>query len=163
MILQKKRGHAAITSRMDLLQVASPLQEAKHNSEIFGVTERHIYTRIAGTKRSRLKAIATFVRNNSKNGPGGGVVCFVLNDPGWQREDREKDGLETIFIEILVKNARPLHVCVLYRLPDNSKYLDRNFESDFSDMVNISVSENKELILVGDLSTDYLNTSKTKK
>ena len=53
-------------------------------------------------------------------------------------------------------------VCVLYRPSDTSKYLDRNFESDFSDMVNTSVSENKELILMGDLNADYLNTSKNK-
>ena len=104
-----------------------------------------------------------FVRKDRKNGSGGGVGCFIRNDLGWQRrEDLEKDSLETILIEIFVKNARPLLVCVLYRPPDTSKYLDRNFEIVFRYVVNTSVSENKELILMGDLNTDYLNTSKDK-
>lgn len=53
-------------------------------------------------------------------------------------------------------------ICILYRPPDTSRRLERNFESDFSDMINISVSENEQLILMGDWGAEYLNNSKHK-
>ena len=137
-------------------------QETKHKIDIFGFTETHLHNDIRD-EEIKIEGY-TFVRNDRKNGSGGGVGCFIRNDLGWQRrEDLEKDCLETIWIEIVVKNARPLLVCVLYRPPDTSKYLDRNFESNFSDIINTIVSKNKKLILMGDLNADYLNTSKTKR
>ncbi|XP_065071070.1 uncharacterized protein LOC135695815 [Rhopilema esculentum] len=137
------------------------LQETKHNIDFFGVTETHLHKDIRD-EESKIEGYE-FLRNDRKNGSGGGVGCFIRNDLGWQRrEDLENDSLEAIWVEIFVKNSRPLLVCVIYRPPDTSKYLDRNFESEFSDMINTSISENKELILMGDLNADYLNTSKNK-
>jgi hypothetical protein len=58
----------------------------------------------------------TFVRNDRKTDPGGGVGCFIRNDLGWQRRtDLENDGVEAIWLEMFNnKNARTLLVCNIY-------------------------------------------------
>ena len=105
----------------------------------------------------------TFIQNNRNTGPGGGVGCFIRNDIGWQRrKDLENDGVEAIWLEIFVKNARSLLVCNIYRPPITSKHLIPEFETIFEDMISNSICENKETILLGDMNADYLQQSKDK-
>ena len=47
-------------------------------------------------------------------------------------------------------------ICVLYRPPDNSKHLDKNFESSLDDMLSLAANECKEIILLGDSNVNYL-------
>ena len=137
------------------------LQETKHKIEILGVTEAHLHKNIMD-EEIKIEGY-TFVRKDRKSGLGGGVGCFIRNDYHWQRcEDLDEEGIEGIWIQIFVKNTRPMFICMVYRPPDTSKYLDQNFASIFHDTININASENKELILMGDLNVDYLDNSNHK-
>ena len=91
-------------------------------------------------------------------GTWGGVGCYIRNDIHWQRrEDLEQKGIEAMWIEILVKNSKSFLVCIIYRPPDSSKYLDRNFEEKFDDMITTAMAENKETIIAGDMNCNYLD------
>ena len=50
-------------------------QETKHNIDIFGVTETHLHKDIRD-EEVKIEGY-TFVRNDRKNGSGGGVGCFI--------------------------------------------------------------------------------------
>ena len=47
----------------------------------------------------------------------------------------------------------------MYRPPNSSKYLNRNFQCVFNDFITTAMSENKEFILSGDLNCGYLKRS----
>ena len=62
-----------------------------------------------------------------------------------------------MWVEILVKNFKSLLVCIIYRPPDSSEYLDRNFEEKFDDMITTTMVEKKETIIGGDMNCHYLD------
>ena len=137
------------------------LKETSGKIDILGISETHLNSDIM-SEEVKLDGY-TFIRNYRKTGSGGGVGCFIRNDLGWQRQtDLEKDGIESIWLEIFIKNAKSLLVCNIYKPPNTSKHLHPEFETIFENMMNTSVCENKETILLGDMNTDYLQQSKDK-
>ena len=46
--------------------------------------------------------------------------------------------------------------CTLYKPPDSSKHLDKNFTSKLDEMITMIHHENKETIIAGDLNCNYL-------
>ena len=104
-----------------------------------------------------------FVRKDRETRIGGGVGCFIREDIKWQRRiDLESAGLETLWLEIFVKNSKSLLICILYRPPNSSKHLHKDFESILQDMLSTGVCEDKETILLGDLNVDYLRQQNNK-
>ena len=86
--------------------------------------------------------------------------CYIRNGIAWQRrKDLEKESVEAIWLEVLLKKSSPLLVCNIYRPPDTSRYLVNNFENLFKGMLDDTVYENKDTILLGDINVDYHNTS----
>lgn len=61
-----------------------------------------------------------------------------------------------------MKNSKSLLICILYRPPNSSKYLHKDFESILQDMLSTGVCEDKEAILLGDLNLDYLRQQNSK-
>ena len=121
---------------------------------IFGITETHLN----GSIKDKEIHITGYdiVRNDSKRGSGGGVCVYVRNDLSWHRRpDLKNEKIEAIWIEMLIPKSRPILMCVMYRPPDTSKYLNKDFDTLFSDMMSVSTDENKKLILAGDLNCDY--------
>lgn len=100
----------------------------------------------------------TFERKDRIRGSHGGVLCYIRSDIIYvRRSDLENTDIEAIWIEILVKNSSSILICIMYRPPDSSKYLYKDFDSSFDDMISLAVSENKESILSGDLNCNYLS------
>ena len=46
--------------------------------------------------------------------------------------------------------------CTLYKPPDSTKHLDKNFTSKLDEMITMIHHENKETIIAGDLNFNYL-------
>ncbi len=139
-------------------QIRLLLTETGYNIHIFQVTESHLDDSIPDS----LVSVCGYnvLRRDRKGGPGGGVCIYIRNDLNYLRRlDLEKDEIETLVIEIFIKYSKSLLVSVVYRPPDCSKYLNRNFDHVFADFVATAVSENKEFILSGDLNCDYLKRS----
>ena len=62
--------------------------------------------------------------------------------------------IENIFFDILLHRTKPILVGVLFRPPDQSRFLER-LSSAIS---NSSNSDNQEVYIVGDLKINLLNT-----
>ena len=85
------------------------------------------------------------------------VRNHVLVDVNYERrKNLEIKGIEAIWIEVSFTNANPILICLMYRPPDSSEYLDKNFLTYFDNMIETVDYENKETILTGDFNWNYL-------
>ena len=155
-VLAKMQGlkiiHQNINGLMRKLgMVGILLKETDRAIDIFAITETHLSRDIKD--RELTLDNYTFVKKDRETGIGGGVGCFIREDIKRQRRiDLESAGLETLWLEIFVKNSKSLLICILYRLPNSSKHLHKDFESILQDMLSTGVCEDKETIL----NVDYL-------
>ena len=83
---------------------------------------------------------------------------FISKTLKWQRRyDLERDGLESIWIEIFPPNAKSFLLSTIYRPSDRSKYVFKNFNTLLNDTLTIILSERKECIIMGDTNISYLD------
>ena len=91
--------------------------------------------------------------------PGGGIGAYVKDGiPYIRREDLECEDLEMMWLEISFKNTKSFLISVIYRPPDTSKHLCKNFIERITDKLQAIQIENKETIIIGDINRDYANT-----
>ena len=128
-----------------------------NNMDILTLSETHI-TSHAGNDNNSLYEIPgyKFISKNRSNGKCGGVAMYVTDRMSWtRREDLENDNIEAIFIEVHQKNAKSFLVGSVYRPPDGSAYLHKDFNQHFQDMLATINSMSIELILLGDINSDF--------
>ncbi|XP_057299216.1 uncharacterized protein LOC130629859 [Hydractinia symbiolongicarpus] len=73
-----------------------------------------------------------------------------------RRHDLEINEIEGIWLEICPKNAKSYLLSVIYRPPDNSKYLNKDFSYLLSDVLSLTLDGIKVVIILGDLNVDFL-------
>ncbi|XP_057299217.1 uncharacterized protein LOC130629860 [Hydractinia symbiolongicarpus] len=99
----------------------------------------------------------TFIHKSRKFGKGGGVAFYVADHVIYKRRhDLEINEIEGIWLEICPKNAKLYLLSVIYRPPDNSKYLNKDFSPFLSDVLSLTLDGIKEVIILGDLNVDFL-------
>ena len=126
------------------------LKETDRAIDIFAITETHLSRDIKDGELNLDNY--TFVRKDREIGIGGGVGCFIREDIKWQRRiDLESAELETLWLEIFVKNSKSLLI--------NLNFIS---ESILQDMLSTGVCEDKETILLGDLNVDNLRQQNKK-
>ena len=81
-----------------------------------------------------------------KDGGGGGVGIFIRTKLDYKRR---KD-LEIDDIEIYPKIPKSFVVGTLYRPPDSSQYLSKNFDTILSNL--LKETDSKEVIILGDFN-----------
>ena len=92
-----------------------------------------------------------------KNGPGGGVGLYIRDQiPFAEREDLDDPDIEGIWIEIFPDSTKSFVFCVAYRPPDTSEYLPKEFTTKLCQKVKIVNNEKKDVIIMGDLNSNYL-------
>ena len=64
--------------------------------------------------------------------------------------------IECIWLEILLPKAKSFLIGIIYRPPDSSKHLSKNFEQKLDDILSNVSAENKESIITGDINCNYL-------
>ena len=102
-----------------------------------------------------------FISKCRVNGKGGGVGIYIANKLNWiRRSDLELEGIECIWIELIIKKSSNILVSSFYRPPESSEYLPKNFNSLFSDMLMKVSIENKESVILRDINADYLDKKK---
>ena len=156
-----KRGlkifHQNVNGVLDKLDKISLLllNHANKNIQIFGVSETHLCTT---TNNTVINVEGyTIERKDRDKGVYGGVLCYIRDDINYQRRyDLEVAGIECIWIELLIFKSSSILVCIAYKPPDSSKYIDKSFTTKFQDMISTTIVENKETIISGDLNCDYL-------
>lgn len=99
----------------------------------------------------------TFIRCDRYNGQGGGVWLYIKDGIDYiRRNDLENTDTESIWIEIKIKNSKPIIFGNIYRPPDSSQHLLKNFDIVLSKTLKNVDNENKESIIMGDLNVNYL-------
>ena len=92
-----------------------------------------------------------------KNGPGGGVGLYIRDQiPFAEREDLNDPDIDGIWIEIFPDSTKSFVFCVAYRPPDTSEYLPKEFTTKLCQKVKIVNKEKKDVIIMGDLNSNYL-------
>ena len=100
-----------------------------------------------------------FIKRNRTTGTGGGVAMYINSGISFKRRfDLENDNLENIWVEVFIKHSKSILISCLYRPPEGSNYLLRNFNELFENNINkaSTMHNNKEIIVLGDLNVCYL-------
>ena len=70
----------------------------------------------------------SFIRRDRKSGHGGGVGLYIRDGINFARRiDLENDETESLWVEIRLKNTKPFISGTIYKPPDSSKHLSKNF------------------------------------
>ena len=61
---------------------------------------------------------------SDRNRHGGGVACYIRSDISFNVRGDFSSEIENIFLDILLPKTKPILIGILYRPPDQSKFLD---------------------------------------
>ena len=86
---------------------------------------------------------------------GGGIGIFLKQEIKFKRKYDLENHLESLWIEICLKNSKSVLIGCHYRPPEGSKYLINNFSEVFEEQLTNVVKTNKEIIILGDFNIDY--------
>ena len=142
-----------IVKKLD--QIKHFIAKCNKNIHIFGVTESHTN---ASTQDSELDIDGYHTDTKRQNNRTWRRYCLFYSKGSKlaSRTDLERDGIECIWIELFLEKSRSILICIIYKPPDSSKHIDKNFITIFEDMLSTSVNQNKETIIAGDLNCNYL-------
>ena len=90
------------------------------------------------------------------NRHGGGVACYIRNDISFNPRGNFSSKVENIFLDMLLPKTKPILIGILYRPPDQSKFLDK---------LSMAISETdnfdaQEVYILGDLNINLINNQK---
>jgi len=125
------------------------------NIKIFGVSE----SLLKATTPSAVLNIRGYSFERRDRGKNGGGVCVYIKEgiDYIRRPDLENPETECIWLEIILKHSKSYLIGILYRPPDNSKHLHKNFLEKLSNTLSIIGNSNKETIILGDINANYLD------
>ena len=104
-----------------------------------------------------------FIKRSRKNGIGGGVGMYIRNGINFTvRNDLKDDDIEAVWIEIFPKSAKSFIFCIIYKPPESSKHLSKDFATKLSQKIETITNERKETIIMGDLNSNYLDNNNQK-
>jgi len=97
-----------------------------------------------------------FTQKRRQSGKGGGVGVYISENIKWKRrEDLENELLENIWIEICPEKAKHFLVCCMYRPPDQSVHLNKNWQKYFKQQLETVNDLSLEVIIMGDFNINY--------
>ena len=92
-------------------------------------------------------------------GKGGGVGVFISSKVPWdRRQDLEDKELEILCIEVWPsrKHSKGILIAIMYRPPDRSKYLRKDFNTRLNSMLTKATEECKETLILGDANVNFI-------
>ena len=99
----------------------------------------------------------SFISRPRKSGKGGGVGAYILDGISWdRRDDMENENVEAIWLEIRPSHSISFLLCIMYRPPESSKYLSKDFNVHLHEMLAKASEKSQETILLGDLNVNFL-------
>ena len=94
------------------------------------------------------------VIRQDRNRNGGGVALYIHENIAFNpRPDLAVDGMESVWVELLLPKSKGILVGVMYRPPNDSNFLS-NLELSLS-----KISEGSEFYILGDMNIDFSRTS----
>ena len=129
------------------------------NMDVLTLSEVHLQQRKADEDPEALYSMPrySFVNKLRKSGKGGGVAAYISDKLTFNRcLDLKNDELECIWLELKPRKSSSYLIGVIYRPPDLSKYLPKNFNNSVDEMLKQSCESSLETILMGDVNVNYL-------
>ena len=125
------------------------------NKKIFGITETLLSS---STPNSFLQIRRYTFERKDRIKAGGDTGIYIKEGITYlRRNDLECDETEAIWLEIMVERGNSFLIGIMYRPPNTSKHLNKNFEQKLANILdNISLL-NKETIILGDLNCNCLD------
>ena len=128
-----------------------------HKIQILSLSETHLSTN--DEPQAQIDGYS-FISKPRKSAKGGGVGAYISSSvPYHRRLDLELDDIECLWIEVLFPKSKGFLIGFIYRPPDSSKHLPKNFNCKLKSMLTNISSENKECILTEDMNCNYLVNS----
>ena len=85
---------------------------------------------------------------------GGGILIYISNNLNYsRRNDLESHEIESVWLEIELKNSKPFLICSFYRPPSSPI----EWYEKFSMQIEKSLSLTDEINLMGDINVDLKN------
>ena len=72
------------------------------------------------------------------NRHGGGVACYIRSDISFNVRGDFSSEIENIFLDILLPKTKPILIGILYRPPDQSRFLDNYQRPYHKDVVSMN-------------------------
>ena len=86
----------------------------------------------------------------------GGLAIYIKDSLSCTlRDDLQVDGIEALLLEVKCQKQKPFLLAYTYRPPSSTQGWTVDFEQGLENLY----SENKEIILIGDLNINLLDTS----
>ncbi|XP_057305372.1 uncharacterized protein LOC130642299 [Hydractinia symbiolongicarpus] len=101
----------------------------------------------------------TIVHQNIRDrvSPGRGVGAYISNSLNYVRSlDLETYDVECIWLQKFSDYTKSFIVSILYRPPNTSKHLNKNFNNNLQKTLPKMNNGNKELIILGHINCNYL-------
>ena len=119
----------------------SELLQSFPGIDILSLSETHIEAGLEQEEAIYDMPGYSFISRPRRSGKGGGVGAYNVDGIGWdRRHDLENDNTEAIWLEIRPKDSKTFLVGIMYRPPDSSKYLSKDFNIHLNNMLS-KVSE----------------------
>ena len=106
------------------------------NLTVIGITETKLDNSTGDSEISIDKNCAIRCDQNRKD---GGVICYVTNKICYNNKSCISKQIENIFIELLIPKTKPITVGIVYKTPDQTRFLE--ILSDSLDSLNMLSEE----------------------
>ena len=93
---------------------------------------------------------------SDRNRHGGGVACYIKNDVAFRSRGGFFNEIENLFFNILLPKTKPILVGIVYRPPDQSRFLERLTSA----IINTNDFNNQEVYMLGDFKMNLINNKK---
>ena len=102
----------------------------------------------------------TFIKNNRKNGLGGGVGIFLKNGLNYKlRDDLQNSHTESIWLEIFAFKTKSILFGCHYCPRESLKYSSNDLDQLILEQLETVNRLNKEFIIMGGFNINYLSTA----
>ena len=124
---------------------------------VLSLNETHVAMRSEHVEVVHDNAGWPFISHPRNYGKGGGVGICSLDGINWdRREDLENENVGAIWLKFRHIHSNSFLLCIMYRLPENSKYLSKDFNSHLLEMLSKASERSQGTILLGDLNVNFL-------
>lgn len=133
-------------------QIKIMLQSRKNNICMLGISESKLGSDIPDSFCS-IQNFQCFRKDKAQG--SGGLLVYVRNDIKCiRRKDLEEEHFESMWFEVCPKNSKSFLVGHFYRNPLSNV----SWNESFDDQIEMVMSEEKELFILGDINRDLLNS-----
>ncbi|XP_050392237.1 uncharacterized protein LOC126810913 [Patella vulgata] len=150
----KQRGiHCGHLNVCHIINKLDELKELIRNFDIFGFSETHLNASVNDEYISIPGFHAPFCKDGCSNSSSGTLLYVRDTLNCIRRNNLEHPDIESIWLEIKLKNTTLIFLCCVYRNPASRC----NWLENFKQMIELPWNSGSEIIMFGDLNIDILN------